>query len=69
MIESRLEDLRQKNGKIIATIEKELTANSRAGIHAKWKAAETALFGVAQDGAEIDRFRAAIRHFRLPGCR
>src|ERR1700724_2900256 len=33
------------------------------------RAAETALFGVAQDGAEIDRFRAAIRHFRLPRCR
>ena len=36
MIESRLEDLRQKNGKIIATIEKELTAELAArGIHAK----------------------------------
>ena len=36
MIESRLEDLRQKNGKIIATIEKELTVELAArGIHAK----------------------------------
>jgi len=36
MIESRLEDLRQKNGKIIATIEKELTAElATRGIHAK----------------------------------
>jgi len=36
MIESRLEDLRQKNGKIIATIEKEPHRRTRrAGIHAK----------------------------------
>ena len=36
MIAARLEDLRQKNGKIIATIEKELTAELAArGIHAK----------------------------------
>jgi GTP diphosphokinase / guanosine-3',5'-bis(diphosphate) 3'-diphosphatase len=36
MIAARLEDLRQKNGKIIATIEKELTTELAArGIHAK----------------------------------
>ncbi len=36
MIESRLEDLRQKNGKIISTIDKELTAElATRGIHAK----------------------------------
>jgi GTP diphosphokinase / guanosine-3',5'-bis(diphosphate) 3'-diphosphatase len=36
MIEGRLEDLHQKNGKIIATIEKELTAELAArGIHAE----------------------------------
>ncbi len=67
-IEQRLHDLRTKNGRIIKKIEDELThefqrARHRGGGH---RAAEDGLFRLAQDGAQIDLLRAALRHFRLP---
>ena len=66
-IKKRLDDLREKNGKIIASVEQELRdelVDARHRGHRR-RTPKTALFGLAQDGAQIDRLRTIVGHLRL----
>ena len=64
----RLADLRAKQRRIIERIEERTGRGARGARHQRGRsrdAQKTALFGVAQDGAQIDLLRAAVRHLRL----
>ena len=60
--------LARRNQDLIAEIEQQLDRQARRPRHQGrgHRAAEAALFDLAQDGAQVGRLRAAVRHLRLP---
>jgi hypothetical protein len=68
VVSERLDALEAKNVGLVTEIEQQLKRKLLdRGIDAEGVgAAQARLFHLAQDGAQIDRFRAALRHLRLP---
>ena len=68
VISGRLDGLADRHQHLIAEIEQQLTKKlADRGIAARGAGpAQARLFDLAQDGAQIGRLRAAIRHFRFP---
>jgi hypothetical protein len=58
----------ERNKDLIAEIEQELTGQADRTRHrgGRLRGGRSALFDLAQDGAQGDRLRAAVRHLRLP---
>jgi (p)ppGpp synthase/HD superfamily hydrolase len=58
---------RRAHSHLIAEIEQQLTRKLAESGTSRWsRPAQAALFDLAQDGAQVGRLRAALRHFRLP---
>ena len=67
LIMSRLEELKVKNGALIVAHRRRTEGPVRPARHQGRRArpAEAGLFDLAQDGAQLDLVRAALRHLRL----
>ena len=71
VISERLAALAARSQNVVTEIERQLTKKlAERGIDAEGQgAAEAALLDLAQDGAQVDRLRAAVRSRRLPRAR
>ena len=68
VVSERLDALAERNVGLIAEIEQQLTRKlaDRGIVGEGHGPAQARLFDLAQDGAQVGRLRAALRHLRLP---